>query len=130
MAYHGQGVYLRGVLQESVRPEKAKEILDTVARLSEIESDGTVFRVMLGFEMFPQDKINSAASNTDTAFNNRIRRLNALTQVTWDENTLEKQDIARGKVDILSNLLISYESDSLACARAYGNYSALTAPLP
>lgn len=129
MVYHGQGVYLRGVLQQTVRPEKAKEILEAVAKVSETESDGTASRVSLAFELFPQGKINSIASTTDTAFTGRIRRLNALAFATWDENTLEKEKAGRGKVNTLSNLLIGYEPDGLASTRAYGNYCAFATPL-
>ena len=126
MVGYGRGVYLRGVLQQTVRPEKAKEILDSVTKVSETESDGTDFQVLLAYELFPQGKINSVASTTDTAFNSRIRRINALSMALWD-NAPEKQALGRSKVDFLSDLLVSYEPDGLASTRAYGNYSTFTA---
>lgn len=128
MTRHGQGVCLRGVLQQTVRPDKAKEIMDAVAQASEIDSDGTAYRVLLGFELFPRGKINVIAP-TDTAFTGRISRLNVLMNVTWDGNTPEKEKAGQEKVDKLSNMLIGYEPDGLASTRSYGNYSAFVIPL-
>ena len=110
-----------------MRPEKAKEILDSVAKVSETESDGTAFQVLLLYELFPLGKINSVASVTDTAFTNRIRQINALGIVLWDNHTPEKQVLGRSKMDFLSNLLVSYEPDGLALTRAYGNYGTFIA---
>lgn len=128
IATHGQGAYLRGALQSTVHANRATDLLNTVAKLSDSEIDGSAFRVSVIIEMLALEKVASIASNADMAFNGRNRRLNALINVFWDENTPENEVKGAAKAKAITDLLKSFEVDAYT-SRAYGNYSTYLFPL-
>ncbi|KAI5124786.1 hypothetical protein M0805_005420 [Coniferiporia weirii] len=116
---HGRNVYMRGVLQSSIRPETATEVLDKVA---EVTADST-FQVAAIFEYFPLDKVNAVPKNA-MAFDNRTTSQNVLVNCIWDEHTPENSKTGRDKVYAVSDLITSFEKDlEVSEARAYGNYA-------
>ena len=72
--------------------------------------------------MLPLEKVATIASNADMAFNGRSRRLNALINVFWDENTPENESKGAAKAKEITDLLKSFEADAYT-SHAYGNYS-------
>lgn len=100
----------------------AKDLLDTVATLSEVEDDSNAYRCSVLIELFPLGKVNGTASTSDMAFAGRGRRANALLNVFWDVNTPENEVKGAAKAKAITEVLNSLEADAYS-THAYGNYS-------
>lgn len=110
------------MLQSTVHPEASKDLLDTVATLSETESDSGPFRCTVIIELHSLGKVNSIASSSDMAFTGRGRRANALIEVFWDKNIAENEAKGAAKAKAITGVLNSFETDAYT-SHAYGNYS-------
>ncbi|RDB18319.1 6-hydroxy-D-nicotine oxidase [Hypsizygus marmoreus] len=117
--YPGQGIYMKG---QAHRTPHFAAISAAYNRVISIVQGPTEHRANIVYEYYPLAKIMSVPPGT-TAFR-RDSTPTVLVVVSWKENTVENNDVARGLAAELGRLITAGEKVTESQSLGYSNYDA------
>lgn len=118
MAFHGQGIYQKGLAQRKPDFKSISKAFDKVIELHKNGLRSTIF-----YEYFPLAKINSVPSDA-TAFRRDPTPVICL-GFFWKATDTDKTPVARAGANEISEILAAGQTDlSASEILGYGNYGA------